>query len=165
MMEPKHTEGAQVAAQQTGAPQTDNLTTEEFHKLLEENVLRAADERKRHQGELARIKNEYNDTIDNIVDGELEAQEEYREARERWEDAKDRYECRVRNLNRKRNLAGQLMNTSKMEETNRWTLNNNIIQSDRHNILRALPQFGGAIFRQCWRASSPSLEQKAERSE
>ena len=121
MMEPKHTEGAQVAAQQTGAPQTDNLTTEEFHKLLEENVLRAADERKRHQGELARIKNEYNDTIDNIVDEELEAQEEYREARERWEDAKDRYECRVRNLNRKRNLAGQLMNTSKMEETNRWT--------------------------------------------
>lgn len=165
MMDPKHTEGAQVAAQQTGAPQTDTLTTEEFHKLLEENVLRAADERKRHQGELARIKNEYNDTIDTIVDEELEAQEEYREARERWEDAKDRYECRVRNLNRKRNLAGQLMNTSKMEETNRWTLNNNIIQSDRHNIFERYRNSGGAIHGQYRRATSPSLEQKAERSE
>lgn len=160
MMEPKHTEGAQVAAQQTGAPQTDNLTTEEFHKLLEENVLRAADERKRHQGELARIKNEYNDTIDNIVDGELEAQEEYREARERWEDAKDRYECRVRNLNRKRNLAGQLMNTSKMEETNRWTLNNNIIQSDRHNIFERYRNSGGQFFDNAGELLHPAWSRK-----
>ena len=30
------------------------MTTEEFHRLLQENIERHADERKRHQGELSR---------------------------------------------------------------------------------------------------------------
>lgn len=165
MTDPKHTEGAQVAAQQTGAPQTDNLTTEEFHKLLEENIVRHADERKRHQGELAKIQNVYNNAIDDIVDEEQEALEEYHEARALWEEAKERYDYKVRTLRKRRNLAAQLMNTDKMEEKNRWSLNNNIIQSDRHNLFERFRNSGGAIHGRFKRATSPRLEQTAERSE
>ena len=110
------------------------MTTEEFHRLLEENVQRHADERKRHQGEISRIKNDYNRAIDEIIDGEREALEEYREARKVWE---------MRSFKKQRDLVGSLMNTDKMKEANRWTLNNNIIQSDRHNIFERYRISGG----------------------
>ena len=123
----------------------EKMTTEQFHKLLQENIVRHADERKRHQGELARIQNDYQSAIDDIVEDEQVALDNYRSAREEWEDAKDRYDRQVRNLNKKRNLVGQLMNTAKMEEANRWTLNNNIIQSDRHNIFEQYRISGGEL--------------------
>ena len=119
------------------------MTTEEFHRLLEENVQRHADERKRHQGEISRIKNDYNRAIDEIIDGEREALEEYREARKVWERAQESYDDKMRSFKKQRDLVGSLMNTDKMKEANRWTLNNNIIQSDRHNIFERYRNSGG----------------------
>lgn len=121
------------------------MTTEEFHRLLEENVQRHADERKRHQGEISRIKNDYNRAIDEIIDGEREALEEYREARKVWERAQESYDDKMRSFKKQRDLVGSLMNTDKMKEANRWTLNNNIIQSDRHNIFERYRISGGEL--------------------
>lgn len=122
------------------------MTTEEFHRLLQENIERHADERKRHQGELSRIKNDYNRAIDEIIDGEREALEEYREARKQWERAQESYDEKMRSFKKQRDFAGSLMNTDKMKEANRWTLNNNIIQSDRHNIFERYRISGGGNF-------------------
>ena len=121
------------------------MTTEEFHRLLQENIERHADERKRHQGELSRIKNDYNRAIDEIIDGEREALEEYREARKQWERAQESYDEKMRSFKKQRDFAGSLMNTDKMKEANRWTLNNNIIQSDRHNIFERYRISGGEL--------------------
>lgn len=165
MMDPKHTEGAQVAAQQTGAPQTDNLTTEEFHKLLEENTRRQAEARTAHTENLKEAQNIYIETLTEIAVKEAKALRDYREARKVWEEAKAAYEQAIRCYKIARAKAGQDLNYLKTDETNRWTAWNNKIQSERHNIFERYRNSGGAILRRCWRASSPSLEQKTERSE
>lgn len=42
------------------------MTTELFHAQLEENIVRAADERKRHQTELQAISRNYESSLDSI---------------------------------------------------------------------------------------------------
>ena len=42
------------------------MTTELFHAQLEENIVRAADERRRHQEELKAISRNYEETLGNI---------------------------------------------------------------------------------------------------
>lgn len=139
------------------------MTTEEFHRLLQENVERHADERKRHQGELARIQNDYNFAIDDIIDGEREALEEYREARKVWETAQESYDTKLRSFKKKRDFAGSLMNTDKMKEANRWTLNNNIIQSDRHNIFERYRISGGGLAGDCSELLHPSWSRETKK--
>lgn len=101
----------------------EKMTTEQFHQLLLENTTRHADERKRHQNELARLRTEYNVSIDEIASMEDEA---------------------------------QALSYGKAQEANLWTLNNNIIQSNRHNIFEryrlsgALPGDTGELLHPGW---------------
>lgn len=64
------------------------MTTELFHAQLEENIVRAADERKRHQAELQAISRNYESSLDSIERMEDEAGESYRCARNAFEKAK-----------------------------------------------------------------------------
>lgn len=64
------------------------MTTELFHAQLEENIVRAADERKRHQAELQVISRNYESSLDSIERMEDEAGESYRSARNAFEKAK-----------------------------------------------------------------------------
>lgn len=119
------------------------LTTEMFHAQLEENIVRNADERKRHQAELQAISRNYEETLGNIDDQEYEALENYRRARNAFEDAKNEYQDALRKCRVQRNEAGLLRDEAKVKETNLWTLNNNTIQSDRHNIFERYRDSGG----------------------
>ena len=65
------------------------MTTELFHAQLEENIVRAADERKRHQAELQVISRNYESSLDSIERMENEAGESYRCARNAFEKAKN----------------------------------------------------------------------------
>lgn len=112
----------------------ETMTTEQFHRLLQENTIRQADERTRHQQVLAAIDTELHDTLSRLATTEKGQQLAYREARKVWEAAKDLYEQQCLANNRLRNEAGHKRHIAQAEEANRWTLNNNIIQSDRHNI-------------------------------
>ena len=106
------------------------MTTELFHAQLEENIVRAADERKRHQAELQAISRNYESSLDSI---------------ERMEDAKKEYQEALRECRKHRNEAGFLRDKAKVEETNLWTLNNNTIQSDRHKIFERYREAGGYL--------------------
>ena len=119
------------------------LTTELFHAQLEENIVRNADERKRHQAELQDISRKYESELDNIGHMEDEAAENYRCARNAFEDAKDEYQEALRICRKLRNEAGFRRDEAKVKETNLWTLNNNTIQSDRHNIFERYREAGG----------------------
>lgn len=121
------------------------LTTEMFHAQLEENIVRNADERKRHQAELQAISRNYEETLGNIDDQEYEALENYRRARNAFEDAKNEYQDALRKCRVQRNEAGLLRDEAKVKETNLWTLNNNTIQSDRHNIFERYRDSGGVL--------------------
>ena len=121
------------------------MTTELFHAQLEENIVRAADERKRHQEELQAISRNYEETLGNIERMEDEAGENYRSARNAFEDAKKAYQEALRECRMHRNEAGLLRDEAKVRETNLWTLNNNTIQSDRHDIFERYRDSGGYL--------------------
>lgn len=123
----------------------NKMTTEQFHAQLEENIVRAADERKRHQAELQAISRNYESSLDSIEHMEDEAGENYRRARNAFEDAKKEYQEALRECRKHRNEAGFLRDKAKVEETNLWTLNNNIIQSDRHKIFERYREAGGYL--------------------
>lgn len=121
------------------------MTTELFHAQLEENIVRAADERKRHQAELQAISRNYESSLDSIERMEDEAGESYRCARNAFEKAKNEYQEELRNCRKLRNEAGFRRDKAKVEETNLWTLNNNTIQSDRHKIFERYREAGGVL--------------------
>lgn len=139
------------------------MTTELFHAQLEENIVRAADERKRHQEELQAISRNYEETLGNIERMEDEARENYRRARNAFEDAKKEYQEALRECRMHRNEAGLLRDEAKVKETNLWTLNNNTIQSDRHNIFERYREAGGGTYGSRSRTSAPRLDQRQER--
>lgn len=121
------------------------MTTELFHAQLEENILRNADERKRHQAELQAISRGYEKTLGNIERMEDKANENYRRARNAFEDAKKAYQEALRECRKQRNEAGLFRDEAKVRETNLWTLNNNTIQSDRHDIFERYREAGGYL--------------------
>lgn len=121
------------------------MTTELFHDQLEENIVRAADERKRHQVELQAISRDYEKTLGNIERMEDNANENYRRARNAFEDAKKAYQEALRECRKQRNEAGLFRDEAKVRETNLWTLNNNTIQSDRHDIFERYREAGGVL--------------------
>ena len=139
------------------------MTTELFHAQLEENIVRAADERRRHQEELKIISRNYEETLGNIEDQEYEALENYRRARNAFEDAKNEYQETLRECRMHRNEAGLLRDEAKVKETNLWTLNNNTIQSDRHNIFERYREAGGGTYGSRSRTPAPRLDQRQER--
>lgn len=121
------------------------MTTELFHAQLEENIVRNADERKRHQAELQAISRNYESELDSIERMENEAGENYRRARNAFEEAKAKYNEKLRCYRKLRNEAGFRRDEAKVRETNLWTLNNNTIQSDRHNIFERYREAGGYL--------------------
>lgn len=121
------------------------LTTELFHAQLEENIVKAADERKRHQAELQAISRNYESELDSIERMENEAGENYRRARNAFEESKAKYNEKLRCYRKLRNEAGFRRDEAKVRETNLWTLNNNTIQSDRHNIFERYREAGGYL--------------------
>lgn len=123
----------------------NKMTTEQFHAQLEENIVRAADERSRHQEELQAISRSYEKELDGIERMENEAGENYRCARNAFENAKAKYNEKLRCYRKLRNEAGFRRNEAKVKETNRWTFNNNIIQSDRHDIFERYRDSGGVL--------------------
>lgn len=141
----------------------NKMTTEQFHAQLEENIVRAADERKRHQAELQVISRNYESSLDSIERMEDEAGESYRSARNAFEKAKNEYQEELRNCRKLRNEAGFRRDKAKVEETNLWTLNNNTIQSDRHKIFERYREAGGGTFGSRSRTPAPRLDQRQER--
>ena len=123
----------------------NKMTTELFHDQLEENIVRAADERKRHQAELQAISRGYEKTLGNIERMEDKAGENYRSARNAFEDAKKAYQEALRECRKQRNEAGLFRDEARVRETNLWTLNNNTIQSDRHDIFERYRDSGGGL--------------------
>lgn len=141
------------------------MTTELFHAQLEENIVRAADERKRHQAELQAISRGYESELDSIERMENEAGENYRCARNAFENAKAKYNEKLRLYRKLRNEAGFRRDEAKVKETNLWTLNNNTIQSDRHNIFDRYREAGGYLREQKQNSCTQAGAKTRRRSE
>ena len=119
------------------------LTTEGFHTLLKFNTIELSDARTAYATEISDLKQEYDDTLTEILEKEHLANLELRAAREEFEIAKEKYEQTLRELKKERNEAGRKQNVGKAEAKNRWSSANEEIQSKRHNIFEWYRNSGG----------------------
>ena len=123
------------------------LTTEGFQTLLAANTFKQSQLRAAYATEITDLQQEYDDTLDKILEKEHQANFELREARDVYEKAKEEHEQILRDLKRERNEAGQKYNKGKAEAKNRWTVDNEEIQSERHNIFERFRKSGGGYSR------------------
>lgn len=119
------------------------LTTEQFHALLKFNTIELSGARTAYATEISDLKQEYDDTLTEILEKEQLANIELRAAREEFEIAKEKYEQTLRELKKERNEAGRKQNVGKAEAKNRWSSANEEIQSKRHNIFEWYRNSGG----------------------
>ena len=119
------------------------LTTEQFHTLLKFNTIELSGARTAYATEISDLKQEYDDTLTEILEKEHLANLELRAAREEFEIAKEKYEQTLRELKKERNEAGRKQNVGKAEAKNRWSSANEEIQSKRHNIFEWYRNSGG----------------------
>ena len=121
------------------------LTTEGFHTLLKMNTIELSDARTAYATEISDLKQEYDDTLTEILEKEQLANLELRAAREEFEIAKEKYEQTLRELKKERNEAGRKQNVGKAEAKNRWSSANEEIQGKRHNIFEWYRKSGGVL--------------------
>ena len=139
-------ENAQQDGKNEGVGANDKpLTTEGFHTLLAANTFKLSQLRAAYATEIADLQKEYDDTLDKILEKEHQANFELREARDEYERAKEEYEQTLRDLKRERNEAGQAYNKGKAEAKNRWSSDNEDIQTKRHNIFERFRKSGGVL--------------------
>lgn len=121
------------------------LTTEGFHTLLAANTFKLSKLRVAYATEITDLQQEYDNTLDRILEKEHQANFELREARDEFEKAKEEYEQTLRDLKRERNEAGQAYNKGKAEAKNCWSVDNETIQSERHNLFERFRKSGGVL--------------------
>ena len=119
------------------------MTTEEFHRLLEENVSLQAESRSAYQSQLTDLQDRYTKAIDQIIEEEKTALDTFRKARADFERAKAEYDDAMRYLAKMRNNAGRTYNERKAQQAGLFALRNNELQSERHNIFERFRDSGG----------------------
>lgn len=143
--------------------ETNNLTTEEFHKLLAENTTNQNELRFYYAQQLADIQDKYNKDLDKIIAQEHHENDELRKARKEYERAKEEFELNIRSLKKDRNDAGRRYNVDKAKLKNYWSTENEKIQSERHNIFERYRDSGGGTHGRNRRSPSPRLDKRQER--
>lgn len=143
--------------------ETNNLTTEAFHKLLADNTENQNELRFYYAQQLADIQDKYNKDLDKIIAQEHHENDELRKARKEYERAKEEYELNIRSLKKDRNDAGRRYNVDKAKLKNYWSTENEKIQSERHNIFERYRDSGGGTHGRYGRTPSPRLDQRQER--
>lgn len=139
------------------------LTTEGFHTLLAANTFKLSQARAAYATEITDLRQEYDNTLDSILEKEHQANFELREVRDEYEKAKEEYEQTLRDLKRERNEAGRTYNKGKAEAKNRWSVDNETIQAERHNLFERFRKSGGGTLARDRRAPAPRLDQREER--
>ena len=125
--------------------ETNNLTTEEFHKLLADNTAKLNELRFDYAQRLACLQDKYDEDLDKIIAQEHHENDDLRKARKEYERAKEEYELNIRSLKKDRNDAGRRYNVEKAILKNYWSVKNEEIQSERHNIFERYRDSGGAL--------------------
>lgn len=119
------------------------LTTENFHALLDANTGKQARLRTEYAKRLAYIQTIYDDDLDGFLALEHQANDKFHDARKAYEDAKEEYELDLRSLKKNRNEAGHRYNKGKASAKNFWAIENEKIQTERHNLFERFRKSGG----------------------
>ena len=121
------------------------MTTEEFHRLLEENTRKQNELRTERHEKLAAMHTAYVQSIDAVIDHERQATDDFRKSRAAFEEHKQMYDIKMRNLSKARNEIGLEYQKSKAQLTNEMAILNEQLQSERHDIFERYRKSGGQI--------------------
>lgn len=143
--------------------ETNNLTTEEFHKLLAENTANLNELRFYYAQQLADVQDKYNKDLAEILAQEYQENDELRKARKEYERAKEEYELNICSLKKDRNDARRRYNVGKVKLKNYCSIENEKLQSERHNIFERYRDSGGGTHGRNRRSPAPRLDQRQER--
>lgn len=121
------------------------MTTEEFHRLLEENTRKQNELRTERHEKLAAMHTAYDQSIDAVIDHERQATDDFRKSRAAFEEHKQMYDIKMRNLSKARNEIGLEYQQSKAQLTNEMAIRNEQLQSERHDIFERYRKSGGQI--------------------
>ena len=138
------------------------MTTEEFHRLLEENTRKQNELRTKRQEQLANAFNAYSRAINDITDGENAVIQAFRKHKEEFEKARRFYEVSLQDFRNDRSSVSLDYNKTKANITNEMSALNEQLQSERHDIFERYRKSGGANRgRHGWTAA-PSMEARNE---
>ena len=121
------------------------MTTEEFHRLLEENTRKQNELRTKRQEKLANLHTAYDHSIDAVIDHERQVTDDFRKSRAAFEEHKQMYDIKMRKLSKARNEIGREYQQGKAQLTNEMTILNEQLQSERHDIFERYRKSGGQI--------------------
>ena len=119
------------------------MTTEEFHRLLEENTRKQNELRTKRQEKLANLHTAYDHSIDAVIDHERQVTDDFRKSRAAFEEHKQMYDIKMRKLSKARNEIGREYQQGKAQLTNEMTILNEQLQSERHDIFERYRKSGG----------------------
>ena len=139
------------------------MTTEEFHRLLEENTRKQNELRTKRQEKLANLHTAYDHSIDAVIDHERQATDDFRKSRAAFEEHKQMYDIKMRKLSKARNEIGREYQQGKAQLTNEMTILNEQLQSERHDIFERYRKSGGANRGRHGRTAAPSMEAREQK--
>lgn len=140
----------------------DNMTTEEFHRLLEENTQKQNELRTKRQEQLAGAYKTYTDAIDEIVDGENAVEDAFRKRKADFEEARRYFKLSLEGYRKDRNLVGLDYGKAKARITSEFTTLNEQLQSERHDIFERYRKSGGQIVGDMGELLHPEWKRKNE---
>lgn len=123
----------------------DNMTTEEFHRLLEENTQKQNELRTKRQEQLADAFKEYSAVINDITDGENAVIQAFRKHKEEFEKARRFHDVSLQDFRNDRSSASLDYAKAKAKITNEMSILNEQLQSERHDIFERYRKSGGQI--------------------
>ena len=125
--------------------QANNLTTEQFHKLLAANTAKLNQLRLDYTQRMADLKDGYYEDLGDIIAVEHDAKNELHDAREAYEKAQKDYELTIHGLKKDRSDTERYYNVGKANAKNYWATENEKILCERHNIFERYRDSGGVI--------------------
>lgn len=119
------------------------MTTEEFHRLLEENTRKQNELRTKRQEQLADAFKAYSAAIDDITDGENAVIQAFRKHKEEFEKARRFHDVSLQDFRNNRSSASLDYAKAKAKITNELTIANEQLQSERHDLFERYRKSGG----------------------
>lgn len=127
------------------ASAVDNMTTEQFHQLLEENTRKQNELRSKRQEQLADAFKEYSAVINDITDGENAVIQAFRKHKEEFEKARRFHDVSLQDFRNDRSSASLDYAKAKAKITNEMSILNEQLQSERHDIFERYRNSGGQL--------------------
>lgn len=131
----------------TGAQASvETMTTEEFHRLLEENTKRMNDARRSYQQRRSMLQGQYDELLRKVSFLEGQNKQRLIDAQMQLAQEEKNYSILAKRYKRDRNEAGCAHKEDVTDAKNEWLVERQRIINERHNIVDRYVKSGGKLY-------------------